>query len=121
MRYVVTEKHIRQASNLVRQCYKSLVVWLDQSLKETRSEIKNKTYAEVFIKGYHSAIKKGLANDKGFVHKTRLLKEVEGITKKSEQTVYRYFPDVKDMFLEQKVNVSYYLKLKPEFMKEGKK
>jgi hypothetical protein len=120
MRYVVTEKHIRQASNLVRQCYKSLVVWLDQSLKQSRSEIKERTYAEVFIKGYHSAVKKGLANDKGYVHKTRLLKEVEGITKKSEQTVYRYFPDVKDMFLEQKVNVSYYLKLKPEFWKEAK-
>lgn len=118
-RYVVTEKHIRQASNLVRQCYKSLVVWLDQSLKQSRSEIKERVNAEVFIKGYQAAVKKGLGDKKDFVHKTRLLKEVELLTKKSEQTVYRWFnEDIAEMFEQQKIGVSYYLKLKPEFNKK---
>ena len=124
MRYVVTEKHIRQASNLVRQCYKSLVLWLDQSLKHSRSEIKERANAEVFIKGYQTAIKKGLGDKKAYVHKTRMLKEVEILTKKSEQTVYRWFNnDIKEMFTEEKLGVSYYLKLKPEFnkKKEAKK
>ena len=32
-RFIVTERNVRQASFLVRQCYQSLVSWLDMALK----------------------------------------------------------------------------------------
>ena len=42
-RYIVTSRNVRQASSLVRQCYKSLVSWLDTALKVRRETLEAKT------------------------------------------------------------------------------
>ena len=40
-RYVVNTKHVIQASSLIRQCYKSLVSWLDVALKVQKKTLED--------------------------------------------------------------------------------
>ena len=97
-RFVVTGHNVRQASTIVRQCYRSLVDWLTDSLRAKRKSIAENSLESLFMDVY-SKMKK---DDEGFVNKTTLLTEVRTKAKKSRAQVYRHFDVIRHKFEEQK-------------------
>ena len=110
-RYVVTERHARQASSLIRQCYKSLVSWLDVALKVKTHALHERVNVNAFKTAYGKLLKK---NDDGWVNKTLLLEKVREDTKKGQATVYRQYKEISDMFDGKKIGVRAYVKMKKE-------
>ena len=110
-RYIVTERHARQASSLIRQCYKSLVSWLDVALKVKTHALHERVGINAFREAYESLRKKG---DEGWVNKTLLLSKVREETKKGQTTVYNNFKKISSMFDTKKIGVRTYLKIKEE-------
>ena len=53
-RYIVTERHARQASSLIRQCYKSLVSWLDVALKVKTHALHERVGINAFREAYEA-------------------------------------------------------------------
>ena len=80
-RFIVTAKNVEQAAYLVRQCYKSLVSWLDEALRVERQAVADQANLGVF-----KAIFNKMEKNNGWVHKARLLQEVRKHTKKSQAT-----------------------------------
>lgn len=105
-RYIVTERHVRQAAFLVRQCYKSLVSWLDTALKVKQSSLEDRANIAVFKKQYREMRKK----DDEWVNKTALLEEVRKTTRKGQATVYRWYKDVATHFEEKVIGKRVYIK-----------
>ena len=97
-RFIVTPTNVRQAGGIVRQCYKSLVDWLTDSLRAKRKSIAENSLESVFIEVYNKMKK----DDDGFVNKTTLLTEVRTKAKKSRAQVYRHFDVIRHKFEEQK-------------------
>ena len=110
-RFIVTERHARQASSIIRQCYKSLVSWLDVALKVKTQALHERVGVNAFKKAYSGLLKKG---DDGWVNKALLLSKVREQTKKGQTTVYRNFNEISHMFDNKKIGVRAYLKLKEE-------
>ena len=110
-RYIVTERHARQASSLIRQCYKSLVSWLDVALKVKTHALHERVGINAFREAYEGLRKKG---DEGWVNKTLLLSRVREETKKGQTTVYNNFKKISSMFDTKKIGVRTYLKIKEE-------
>jgi hypothetical protein len=96
--FVVTGHNVRQAATIVRQCYMTLVDWLERSLRAKRKSIAENSLESVFIDVY-TKMKK---DDEGFVNKTTLLTEVRTKAKKSRAQVYRHFDVIRHKFEEQK-------------------
>jgi hypothetical protein len=96
--FVVYGHHVRQASTIIRQCYRSLVDWLTDSLRAKRKSIAENSLESVFMDIY-AKMKK---DDEGFVNKTTLLTEVRTKAKKSRAQVYRHFDVIRHKFEEQK-------------------
>jgi len=109
-RYIVTSRNVRQASSLVRQCYKSLVSWLDTALKVRRETLEAKTGMLDFKQAYQDTKPK----DDEWVAKTVLLAQVRKNTNKGESTIYRHFQRHEDKFEKKKIGVKVYVKLKEE-------
>ena len=97
-RFVVTGHNVRQASTIVRQCYRSLVDWLTDSLRAKRKSIAENSLESLFMDVYGKMKK----DDEGFVNKTTLLTEVRTKAKKSRAQVYRHFDVIRHKFEEQK-------------------
>ncbi len=110
-RFIVTERHARQASLLIRQCYKSLVSWLDVALKVKTHALHERVDINAFRDAYKGLRKKG---DEGWVNKTLLLSRVREETKKGQTTVYNNFKKISSMFETKKIGVRTYLKVKEE-------
>jgi|TARA_R100000458_G_C8276025_1_gene251208 hypothetical protein len=110
-RYIVTERHARQASSLIRQCYKSLVSWLDVALKVRTHALHERVGVNDFRKAYKELRTSG---DEGWVNKTLLLSKVREDTKKGQTTVYNNFKTISNMFETKKIGVRAYLKIKEE-------
>ena len=110
-RYIVTERHARQASSLIRQCYKSLVSWLDVALKVRTHALHERVGVNDFRKAYKELRTRG---DEGWVNKTLLLSKVREDTKKGQTTVYNNFKTISNMFETKKIGVRAYLKIKEE-------
>ena len=110
-RYIVTERHARHASSLIRQCYKSLVSWLDVALKVKTHALHERVGINAFREAYEGLRKKG---DEGWVNKTLLLSRVREDTKKGQTTVYNNFKKISSMFDTKKIGVRTYLKIKEE-------
>ena len=109
-RFVVTQKNVQQAAFIVRQCYKSLVSWLDEALRVEKQAVADNANLGVFKNVYRS-----MENDDGWVHKTLLLKEVRKKTKKGQQTIYNWWKkSIGEYFEENRINKSVYVKLKEE-------
>jgi len=106
-RFIVTEKNVRQASFLVRQCYQSLVSWLDTALKVQSSGLQNKANYGAFRKVY-LGMKKG---DDEWVNKTAMLEQVRKTTSKGQATVYRWFNDLGDKFETKMIGRRAYVRL----------
>jgi len=109
-RYIVTAKNVRQASSLVRQCYKSLVSWLDSALKVRRQTLEAKTGMLDFKVAYGECKPK---NDE-WVSKSVLLAQVRKNTNKGESTIYRHFQKHENKFEKKKIGIKTYLKIKEE-------
>ena len=109
-RFIVTAKNVEQAAYLVRQCYKSLVSWLDEALRVERQAVAEQANIGVF-KGIYNKMDKS----EGWVHKRLLLQEVRKHTKKSQATVYNWWKKgIEEHFEEKKIDKSAYIKLKEE-------
>jgi hypothetical protein len=107
-RFIVTERHVRQAAFLVRQCYKSLVSWLDTALKIQQSSLEDRANITAFRKIYFDMRKK----DDDWVNKSALLEEVRKTTRKGQATVYRWFSDIAEHFEQQTIGRRVYIKVK---------
>jgi hypothetical protein len=108
-RFVVTPNHVLQAASLVRQCYKSLVAWLDEALRVEKSLV-----AKTANLGIFKIVYQKLAEEDEWVHKAELIRQVMKETKKSQKTVYEWVPKVEDYFEEKTFNRQRYWKLKEE-------
>jgi hypothetical protein len=96
--FIVTGHNVRQAATIVRQCYMTLVDWLERSLRAKRKSIAENSLESVFMDIYNKMKK----DDDGFVNKTTLLTEVRTKAKKSRAQVYRHFDVIRHKFEEQK-------------------
>tara|TARA_R100000781_G_scaffold24139_1_gene17892 strand:+ start:4001 stop:5458 length:1458 start_codon:yes stop_codon:yes gene_type:complete len=109
-RFVVTQKNVQQAASVVRQCYKSLVSWLDEALR-----VEKVTVAQTANLGVFKSVYREMDSDDGWVHKTRLLGEVRKKTQKGQQTIYNWWKkSIGEYFEENRINKSVYVKLKED-------
>jgi hypothetical protein len=108
-RFVVTAKNVQQAASVVRQCYKSLVSWLDEALRVEKRGVADNANLGIF-----KAVYRTMDTNDGWVHKALLLKEVRKKTQKGQQTVYNWWNKVEHYFDENKINKSVYVKIKEE-------
>ena len=111
-RYIVTERHVRQAAYIVRQCYKSLVSWLDSALKERPQSIQSEATKQKFMKTYEEILKESSDTD-GWINKTTLLSRVRKQTGVGQATIYRTFNKLlKEHFEHKKIGKYSYIKQK---------
>jgi len=108
-RFIVTERHVRQASSLIRQCYKSLVTWLDVALKVKTHALHEKVNVNAFKMAYNKLLRE---DDEGWVNKALLLEKVRKDTKKGQATIYRQFKEISDMYDNKKIGIRAYVKMK---------
>jgi hypothetical protein len=109
-RFIVTQKNVQQAASIVRQCYKSLVSWLDEALRVEKVAV-----AQTANLGVFKAIYRDMDSNDGWVHKTLLLQEVRKKTQKGQQTIYNWWKkSIGEYFEENKINKSVYVKLKED-------
>ena len=106
-RFIVNATNVNQAFLIVQQCYKTLVMWLEQSLKAKRQSISENSLEPLFITVYDK-IKK---DENGYVNKSLFLKEVRTKAKKSRAQIYRHYDVIRHKFEEIKEGRSYYIKL----------
>tara|TARA_R100000005_G_scaffold95472_2_gene77025 strand:- start:78 stop:1538 length:1461 start_codon:yes stop_codon:yes gene_type:complete len=112
-RFVVTQKHVIQASSLVRQCYKSLVSWLDEALRVEHKTMANQANYAVF-----KTVCRQESDDDGWMHKTELFGKVRKETKKGAATIYKWWPKVSEYFETKKVGKTTYVRLKEDVKDE---
>lgn len=105
-RFVVTQKNVLQASSLIRKCYKSLVSWLDESLRVEKRSLNEKANIGVF-----KAVYRDLDTKDGWVNKSVLLRKVKEETKKGQSTVYKWWAKIEEYFEENKINKVVYVRL----------
>ncbi len=109
-RFIVTQKNVQQAASIVRQCYKSLVSWLDEALRVEKVAV-----AQTANLGVFKAIYRDMDSNDGWVHKTLLLQEVRKKTQKGQQTIYNWWKkSIGEYFEENRINKSVYVKLKED-------
>tara|TARA_R100000353_G_scaffold58578_1_gene46291 strand:+ start:4771 stop:6225 length:1455 start_codon:yes stop_codon:yes gene_type:complete len=107
-RFIVTGNNVRQASAIIRQCYKSLVDWLTDSLRVRRKTLEEKSMIPSFIKVFLEMEK----DEEGFVSKKLYLDRVQKETKKSQPSIYNYYKTISHKFEEDKVGRSVFVKYK---------
>jgi hypothetical protein len=105
-RFVVTQKNVLQASSLIRKCYKSLVSWLDESLRVEKRSLNEKANIGVF-----KAVYRDIDTKDGWVNKSVLLRKVKEETKKGQSTVYKWWSKIEEYFEENKINKVVYVRL----------
>ena len=106
-RFVVQPRNVRQAASIVRQCYSTLVDWLEQGLRVKRRAIAEKSMFPAFVHVYGEMKK----DDDGFVSKKDLLLGVQNHAQKSQPSVYNYFRKIQHKFKTDKQGRSVYVKL----------
>ena len=92
-RYIVTSRHVQQASHLVRECYFSLVSWLDMSLKREAKTFQDTKNIKAFRKVYRK-MQGAVGDNMGRVKKTQFLEEVRKETQLGQATVYRHYSEL---------------------------
>tara|TARA_B100000963_G_scaffold233679_1_gene204096 strand:+ start:4476 stop:6116 length:1641 start_codon:yes stop_codon:yes gene_type:complete len=111
-RFTVSGRNVRQAGNVVRQCYNTLVLWLERSLKVSR-RVGTQTQSpneQLFLE----KIRESKKDESGFFSKKLVIEELQ--KSMARATIHRLFAKykTKNMFEENKVGRSVYLKLKEE-------
>ena len=98
---------MRQAATIVRQCYMTLVDWLERSLRVKRHSIAENSLESVFINVYKNMEK----DEEGYVNKSLYFKAIKDKAKKSQAQIYRHFENVKHRFEEMYISRSKYIRL----------
>jgi len=111
-RYTVSGRNVRQAGNIVRQCYNTLVLWLERSLKVAR-RVGKQTQSpneQLFLETIRGMKK----DERGFFSKKLVVDALESTV--NERTVRRMFDryEEKNLLEKDKVGRSVYYKLKEE-------
>jgi hypothetical protein len=106
-RFKVSGHNVRQAATIVRQCYMTLVDWLERSLRVKRHSIAENSLESVFINVYNNMEK----DEEGYVNKSLYFNAVKDKAKKSQAQVYRHFENVKHRFEEMYISRSKYIRL----------
>jgi len=106
-RFIVTGSHVGQSAVIVQQCYKTLVMWLEQSLKAKRQSLSENSLEPLFISVYNK-IKK---DEQGYVNKSIFLKDVRTKAKKSRAQIYQHYSMIRHKFEETKEGRSVYIRL----------
>ena len=107
-RFRVTANNVIQASSIIRQCYKSLVDWLDEALIGQKSVVQEKANLSVFKKQYRLL---ATNTDDGWVNKTTLKERVMKATGKKSGMFYKWWPQVEEYFEIMKIVKSNYVRL----------
>tara|TARA_R100001594_G_scaffold61103_1_gene95114 strand:- start:7328 stop:8770 length:1443 start_codon:yes stop_codon:yes gene_type:complete len=108
-RYIVNTKHVIQASSLIRQCYKSLVSWLDVALKVQKKTLEDRANVGAFRESYQE-----LKDKDGWVSKTRLFAKVREKTGKHDSTLYKWWQTIEERFDTKRIAKRVYVKLTEE-------
>jgi len=113
-RFKVSSRNVRSAGLIVRQCYNTLVEWLERSLKHRK---RGKGASEHSLKlSAKDTYDKMTKDSKGFVNQAVFIQEWRKEIKKSKPQAYKIFREQvnKDhnMFELQKESRSWYIKLK---------
>ncbi len=116
-RFILTTKHVLQASHVSQQCYKSLVLWLDTALRGERLTSAKKQKLDVFKNEYLKLVddKKSVKIDGQtgeWVNKSVLLLIVGKTAKMSPATIYRNYKSNAEFYEEVKHNKTRYVKIK---------
>ena len=120
-RFIVRGKNVRQAGNVVRKCYNTLVFWLMKSLrvKETKRTIGNKTQSpneKLFYEAITNSKKIEIKGTGGWFSKAAVVKSLsQGETAPmASKTAERLFKAYKNegLLVQDKLGRSVYLKLK---------
>ena len=107
-RFVVNGRNVNQAAFIVRNCYKSLIEWLEMSLKSAnKDELKHRANG-AFLKQYQEMEK----DEEGFISKSDLLKEIQKRTGKSRAQMFRDFDKIKQNFTLKRKGRQTFIKLK---------
>ena len=106
-RFIVTGHNVRQAATIVRQCYMTLVDWLERSLRVKRHSVTQNSLETFFISVYNAMEK----DEEGYVNKTLYLKNIKEKSKKSQAQIYRHFETIKHKFEEEWFGRSKYIRM----------
>ena len=106
-RFLVTGHNVRQAATIIRQCYMTLVDWLERSLRVKRQSVTENSLETYFINVYNSMEKDG----EGYLNKTLYIKEIKVKSKKSQAQIYRHFETIKHKFEEEWFGRSKYIRM----------
>tara|TARA_Y100000592_G_scaffold78649_1_gene123770 strand:+ start:5906 stop:7480 length:1575 start_codon:yes stop_codon:yes gene_type:complete len=114
-RFIVTEKHVRQGAYLTRQCYKSLVSWLDLALKAERKSLQERAmlgeFKKAFVKLSQTPEARTIDGER-WINKTTLFQHIMTLTRRGQAQVYRNYKEVSEHFDEKRVGRYGYVKLK---------
>ena len=119
-RFIVTERHVTQGAYITRQCYKSLVSWLDLALKADHKSIQERAKVGEFKKAFSELVKTPNArvmDGEKWVNKSILLAHVMKTTRRGQAQVYRNYKEVSEHFDERREGRYGYVKMKKEVMK----
>ena len=106
-RFKVTGHNVRQAATIIKQCYMTLVDWLERTMRQKKRSIAENNLEPIFVEIYDKLNK----DDEGFVNKTNLLTEVKTKAKKSRAQIYRYYEVIRHKFEEKKEGRTTYIKM----------
>jgi len=108
LRFRVTGRNVEQAASITEKCYKTLVAWLNRSLRVRKTSIAEKSMMTVFKSIYLSMDK----DEEGFISKRDYLSEVKLESKKSQASVYNYFKSIENLFEIDKQGRAVFIKFK---------
>ena len=106
-RFIVTGHHVRQSATIVRQCYITLVDWLERSMRVTKESVTKTSLESNFIDEYTKMNK----DDEGLVNKSIFLKTVRTKVKLSQAQIYRHYQVIRHKFAEERHGRSVFVKL----------
>jgi|TARA_R110001592_G_scaffold145957_1_gene369809 hypothetical protein len=116
-RFIVTVQNVVQAREIVHNCYKSLVEWLELSLKVERATLLQKTQNKLFFDVYDGLLAKedtAINGENGFVNKNLLFEIVAEKAEISDPQTYVRWRVVEDEFITGKISRTKYVKKKGE-------
>ena len=110
-RFNVSGRNVRQAGNIVRQCYNTLVLWLERSLKVQRRIGRTQSPNEQL---FLETLRQAKLNEHGFFSKAIAKKKLaQHMNVRTAERLFKKYED-EGLFEIDKVGRSYYLKLKEE-------
>ena len=98
-RFIVTGENVVQAREIVHNCYKSLVEWLELSLKTTRASLMKKAENQLFFTTYDNLPKISFNEETDYVNKNDLFSAVMKEGNISKPQLYVRWRKVENEFI----------------------